>query len=513
MAAPEELTGQKLFEARRKVFPKKVDGSFRRLKWAVMAVTLTVYYLTPWLRWDRGPYAADQAVLVDLANRRFFMFSIEIWPHEFYYVAGLLIMAGIGLFLVTSAVGRAWCGYACPQTVWTDLFVHVERFVDGDRNAQVRLQNAPWTPSKIARRVVKHGIWLLIAIATGGAWIFYFADAPTLARALFAGEAPFVAYATIGVLTATTYLLGGLLREQVCIYMCPWPRIQGAMLDEKSLLVTYKYWRGEPRTHGTKRGGPVVRRPEEADPGAEAQHGLPSLVALAANPNKLPQVGDCIDCNACVAVCPTGIDIREGSQIGCITCGLCIDACDDVMAKIGRPPKLIGYTTVLDATLAAEGKTPEPPLKRLFRLRTTLYFLVWAAIGLGMLFALGQRTRVDLSVQQGRNPTWVRLSDGSIRNAYTVKIRNMQARPRAMEIGIEKLAGAVMWTEAGRREAAGKTVRVDVAADRVATTRLFVAAPPSAEVREPLVFAVRVLDREGGGDREESFFERPGGGS
>ncbi len=512
MAAPEELTGKKLFEARRKVFPRQVDGSFRRFKWAVMAITLTIYYVTPWLRWDRGPHAPDQAVLVDLANRRFFMFSIEIWPHEFYYVAGLLIMAGIGLFLVTSAVGRAWCGYACPQTVWTDLFVHVERFIDGDRNAQIRLQNAPWTASKIAKRVIKHFIWLLIALATGGAWIFYFADAPTLARDLFAGEAPFVAYATIGILTGTTYFLGGLLREQVCIYMCPWPRIQGAMLDEKSLLVTYKYWRGEPRTRGTKRAGPAVRRPEEADPGAEPQHGLPLVAALAANPNKLPEVGDCIDCNACVAVCPTGIDIREGSQIGCITCGLCIDACDQVMVKIGRPKKLIGYTTILDATLAAQGKIPETPLKRLFRLRTIIYFLVWAGIGLGMLFALGARTRVDLSVQQGRNPTFVLLADGSVRNNYTVKIRNMQARPRTMEIGIENLPGAVMWAEGGKREGAGRTVRVDVPADQVSSTRVFVVAPPAAEARESLDFTVRALDQEGGGDREESFFERPGSG-
>jgi polyferredoxin len=509
MGAP-ELPARQLFEARRKVFPKKIDGTFRRVKWAVMAIALTIYYLTPWLRWDRGPYAPDQAVLVDLANRRFYMFSIEIWPHEFYYVAGLLIMAGIGLFLVTSAVGRAWCGYACPQTVWTDLFVHVERFIDGDRNAQVRLQKAPWTLSKIAKRVTKHAIWIVIGVATGGAWIFYFADAPTLAAKLMAGDAPAVAYATIGILTATTYVLGGLLREQVCIYMCPWPRIQGAMLDEKSLLVTYKYWRGEPRTHGLKRAGPAIRRPEEADPGAEAQPGIESFFATASDPTRLPQIGDCIDCNACVAVCPTGIDIREGSQIGCITCALCIDACDEVMARIGRPPKLIGYTTILDSTLAAEGKEPESAWKRLLRPRTMIYFCVWAAIGLGMLFALGQRTRVDLSVQQGRNPTFVQLSDGSVRNNYTVKVRNMQARPRTMEIAIEKLPGAVMWTETGRRETAGTSVKIEVPADQVASTRIFVAAPGSGEPREAMVFSVRALDKEGGGDREESFFERPG---
>ena len=203
MSSPENLTEprQELFEKRRKVFPKAIDGPFRRFKWLVMAITLTIYYVTPWLRWDRGPYAPDQAVLVDLPARRFYMFSIEIWPHEFYYVAGLLIMAGIGLFLVTSAVGRAWCGYACPQTVWTDLFQHVERFVEGDRNAQLRLEKAPWGPAKIARKTAKHAIWLLIAVTTGGAWIFYFADAPTLAKQLWQLSAPYQAWFTIGVLT------------------------------------------------------------------------------------------------------------------------------------------------------------------------------------------------------------------------------------------------------------------------------------------------------------------------
>ena len=169
-----------LYEKRKAVYPRQIDGKFRRLKWAIMAVTLTIYYATPWLRWDRGPYAPNQAVLVDLAHRRFYMFAIEIWPQEFYFVAGLLIMAGIGLFLVTSAVGRAWCGYACPQTVWTDLFQHVDRFIDGDRNAQMRLANAPWGPQKIAKRGLKWAIYLAISFWTGGAWIMYFADAPTL---------------------------------------------------------------------------------------------------------------------------------------------------------------------------------------------------------------------------------------------------------------------------------------------------------------------------------------------
>ncbi len=479
MSDPSTLTGGSLYAKRKAVYPKAVDGTFRRLKWAIMIVTLTIYYVTPWLRWDRGPWAPDQAVLVDLANRRFYMFGIEIWPHEFYFVAGLLVMAGIGLFLVTSAVGRAWCGYACPQTVWTDLFQHVERLVDGDRNAQLRLARAPWGPAKIARRALKYAIWLLISVATGGAWIFYFADAPTLARQFVTGEAAFVAYATVAVLTATTFVFGGFMREQVCIYMCPWPRIQSAMLDEKSLIVTYKDWRGEPRHRGTKKA---------------------TLADL--------KLGDCIDCNQCVAVCPTGIDIREGPQVGCITCALCIDACDKVMAQVGRPRGLIDYTTFENAELERKGEAPKPLKRVLFRPRTLIYFSIWGAIGLALLFGLSTRTRLDISAQEDRNPIYVRLSDGAVRNGYTVKIRNMELRPRNVRITLEGLPGAVMWTETGRRETAGRSLDATVPADALQKLRIFVAAPAGEERREA-AFALRALDAEGGGDRVEVTFEGP----
>jgi cytochrome c oxidase accessory protein FixG len=486
MNAPTGLApSSRLFEARRKVLPKAVKGPFRRFKWAVMALTLLVYYVTPWLRWNRGAFAPDQAVLIDLAHRRFFFFSIEIWPHEFYYVAGLLVMAAIGLFLVTSAVGRAWCGYACPQTVWTDLFQHVERLIEGDRNAQLRLQTAPWGLNKIARRSVKHAIWILIAVLTGGAWIFYFADAPTLARQFAQGAAPLVAYSTVAILAATTYVLGGLMREQVCQYMCPWPRIQTAMMDERSLTVTYKFWRGEPRTHGLKRS----KAPET--------HSI-----------ELLQTGDCIDCNACVAVCPTGIDIREGPQIGCITCGLCIDACDDMMFRIGREPKLIAYATELDARTEQAGEAPVPALRRLLRARTLIYFAVWCAIGIGMLAMLGGRTRLELSVLQTRNPLWVQLSDGAIRNNYQIRIRNLEARPREVEVTISGVAGA-MWPESGDRRHAGRSVRFRVEADKVAKERLFVAAPESGPQRSDLRFTVRALDPQGETATTTSYFERP----
>jgi cytochrome c oxidase accessory protein FixG len=392
-----------LYAAREPVFPKAVSGFFRRLKWWIMGVTLTIYYVTPWLRWDRGAHLPDQAVLVDLAHRRFFFFWIEIWPQEFYYVAGLLIMAGLGLFLFTSVLGRVWCGYACPQTVWVDLYQHVERWIDGDRNAQFRLLKQKWNLEKITRRFSKWFIWLVIAISTGGAWIFYFADAPTLFMDMVSGTAPTVAYATVGVLTATTFVLGGFMREQVCIYMCPWPRIQGAMLDENSLIVTYKDWRGEPRGKHRKKAG------------AEA-------------------LGDCIDCNACVAVCPTGVDIREGQQIGCITCALCIDACDDIMKKIGKPRGLIDYCTLADQPLETAGAAPVPIWKRVIRPRTILYTALWSAIGIGMVVALFMRDSIGLTVARDRNPLFVTLSDGTLRNAYTVKIQNMNGEPHPFRI-------------------------------------------------------------------------------
>ena len=477
---PRQPLPTKLFEKRTKVHNKRIDGPFRRFKWFVMFVTLAIYYGTPWIRWDRGPYAPDQAVLVDLANRRFYMFGIEIWPHEFYYVAGLLIMAALGLFLVTSAVGRAWCGYACPQTVWTDLFQHVDRFVDGDRNARMRLDAAPMGPKKFAKRSFKYTIYLVISFWTGGAWIMYFADAPTLVRDFWAGEAAPAAYITVAILTLTTFTLGGFMREQVCIYMCPWPRIQTAMMDEKSLLVTYKDWRGEPRGS--------VKKAEK-------------------NPGKF---GDCIDCLQCVAVCPTGIDIREGPQVGCITCGLCIDACDKVMADVGRPRGLIDYATLEDCEKEANGEPTRSPRRALLRPRTLAYFLIWGSIGFAMLFALGVRNHVGLSVSPDRNPPYILMSDGSVRNSYTLKLRNMESRPREMEIAIEGLPGALMWTDTIGRDDAARTQIKTVPADQVLSVRAYVVAPEGTSTQD-FSFSVTSRDEQQETATTETRFDTPGG--
>ena len=472
---------EKLYEARKAVHNKRIDGPFRRFKWLVMTVTLGIYYGTPWIRWDRGPYAPDQAVLVDIANRRFYMFGIEIWPHEFYYVAGLLIMAGIGLFLVTSAVGRAWCGYTCPQTVWTDLFQHVDRFVDGDRNARMRLDAAPWTWGKFTRRAFKWTVYLIIGFWTGGAWIMYFADAPTLVRDFWAGEAAPAAYIAVAILTFTTVALGGFMREQVCIYMCPWPRIQTAMMDEKSLTVTYKDWRGEPR-------GSVKKA--EKNPGA---------------------FGDCIDCTQCVQVCPTGIDIREGPQIGCITCALCIDACDKVMDQIGRPRGLIDYVTLEGAERERAGQETPSTLRTIFRPRTIAYFMIWGGIGLAMLFAVGTRDRLTVNAIQERNPIYVQLSDGDVRNSFEVKIRNMENRPREMTLSLEGLEDGVMWAGSGSHEQGLREFSVMVPADQLLNTHVFVAAPYQGEQREEFRFVVTPEGDAEAAASEDAVFERPGG--
>ena len=495
----------KLYEAQEPVFPRRVQGKFRTLKWWIMAVTLGIYYLTPWIRWDRGPNLPDQAVLVDLADRRFFFFWIEIWPHEFYFVAGLLIMAGLGLFLFTSALGRVWCGYSCPQTVWTDLFILVERWIEGDRNARLRLWKAPWTAHKLRLRVTKWVVWLLIAVATGGAWVFYFADAPTLAGDLVTLQAPFVAYASIAILTATTFVFGGFLREQVCIYMCPWPRIQAAMMDEETLTVGYREWRGEPRGKGNVRrrnaekvaaaeasaqaAGPVAGRryPPTPMPGRESS-------AAAPDADVSEGYGDCIDCMACVNVCPMGIDIRDGQQLECITCALCIDACDDVMARIGEPRGLIDYLALSDAPREREGAAPRPIWKHVLRPRTVLYTVLWAGVGVGLLVALFVRPDVSMAVSPVRNPVYVTLSDGSVRNVYEIRLRNQGGEERTFRFRTD--------TDARLELEGSSDQAITFAADETITQRMYLTAAPGSALAEGGVTELRLWADETGSETQ-----------
>ena len=450
-----------LYAAREPIYPKLARGKFRRIKWAVMAVTLGIYYLLPWLRWHRGPNLPDQAFLLDFANQRLFLFSIEIWAQEMYYVTGLLILAALSLFLVTATAGRVWCGYACPQTVWTDLMIAVERFWQGDRNARMRLANAPWSLEKAGMLVATHLSWLLIALATGGAFVFYFRDAPTLAYELVAFDAPVIAYIFLGVFTATTYLLGGIAREQVCIYMCPWPRIQGAMFDADSLLITYRGFRGEPRG-AHKKGESWAGR------------------------------GDCIDCRQCVAVCPMGIDIRQGPQLECIQCALCIDACDEIMGKVGRPPKLIAYDTFRNLDAASHGD--RAPI-RLIRPRTILYGCLLTIVAAVLAVALANKSVLDVNVLADRNPLYVQLTDGGLRNGYTVKLLNKSYETHSYALAVEGLPGAQLTIVGAGGEDAG---HLAVAPDDLRAFKTYVTLPRGEAMRlpagqNPLTFIIRDL--------------------
>ena len=446
-----EQKASPLYAGRIKVHPKSISGTFRRIKWAALLVLLALYYVAPWIRFDRGPGAPGQAILADFVTRRLYFFWIEIWPQEVYYLTGILILAAFGLFLATALFGRLWCGFACPQTVWTDLFMWVERLVEGDRAQRMRLDAQPWSAEKIRKRALKHAAWLFIAAATGGAWIMYFNDAPTVVREILTGQASLTVYFFFGLFTFTTYLLAGHAREQVCTYMCPWPRIQGALVDQDTMAVSYETWRGEPR--GKYRKG-----------------------------QSFEGRGDCIDCRQCVAVCPMGIDIRDGFQLECIGCGLCIDACDDVMAKIGRPLKLISYDSERNLELKARG---EGPLYRLVRPRTILYATVWVVVAGVMLAVLALRQTTDVNILPERNPLFVQLADGSIRNGYTFKILNKERRPRTYELAVDGLAGARLVLAGEQEEHA--TLRLAAPPDGVGTHRVYLKAPRAAlagEVQE-----------------------------
>ncbi len=437
----QEEAGQHLYANRVKVYPKSVQGPVRRFKWAVLVFCLTLYYVMPWIRWDRGPNQADQAILLDMANERFYLFNLVFWPQDIYYLAGLLIMGAVTLFLVTSLVGRVWCGYACPQTVWTDLFMWVERRIEGDRNERMKRDAADVTLDMVWRKVSKHLVWLFIAFWTGGAWIMYYADAPTVTVQFWTGTAAIEVYFFTALFTATTYLLAGWAREQVCTYMCPWPRFQAAMLDEHSLTVTYQNWRGEPRSRG-KRAGSAG--------------------------------GDCVDCGACVTACPTGIDIRDGIQLECINCGLCIDACNHVMARTGRPSWLITWDTLADQTAKAAGTHTK---FRFFRPRTIIYLSALVMIALTMVVAVAMRPGIGLSVLHDRAPLFVRLPDGNLRNGYVVKIVNKAAEPVTFEVKTSGLPGAKL-TESKEGLGPTETLVLPVPADSVGTFHVFVTAAP-----------------------------------
>ena len=485
------------FKKQERIYPKRVSGRFRNLKWVIMIVTLGIYYLVPFIRWDRGPNAPDQAVLIDLQHGRAYWFWIEIWPQEIYILTGILIFAALLLFFVTSLFGRVWCGYFCFQTVWTDLFIWVERIVQGDRTKRKRLREGPWTWEKIRKLAITHFIWLVIGWCTAGSFVLYFNDAPTVVRSFLELDVSPTVLIFVVCLTFSTYLMAGFAREQVCTFMCPYARFQSAMFDKDTLIITYDETRGEPRGKHKK---------------GESWDGR----------------GHCINCTACVQVCPMGIDIRDGLQMECIACGLCVDACDEIMDKVDLPRGLIRYDTENNMErLAAQKKSagtvriPESDIKpagtrqkkslaarlRLIRPRTIYYFCVIALVGSVMLYALVARSPLSLTVLHDRNPLFVTLSSGAIRNSYDVKILNKTHQDRTYDLSLIDLDGAEITVKA-----AGDITpsALPVAADRVGRFHILVEAPITPQAQKDIHF--RLIDNESGLERVyESVFisQRP----
>ena len=381
MQIPLHGAGQPLYVAQEKIYPREVTGRFARLRVLSVWALLGIYYLLPWVNWNER-----QAVLFDLPARKFFIFGLVFWPQDFIFLALLLIIAALALFFFTAIGGRLWCGYACPQTVWTETFLWMERFAEGDRTARQRLDRGPWNANKLARKSAKQFMWVTFALWTGFTFVGFFSPIRTLGQGVMTlSLGPWETFWILFYAFAT-YGNAGYLREQVCKYMCPYARFQSAMFDKDTLIITYDGERGEPR-------------------GARKRNTNPREQGL----------GDCIDCTWCVQVCPTGIDIRQGLQIECIACAACIDACDDVMDKMGSPRGLIRYSTqhALDHQAT-----------RVLRPRVLIYGALLGALVVGFVVAIALRSPVSLDVLRDRNTLYKLTDDGNVDNVYTLRILN-----------------------------------------------------------------------------------------
>ncbi len=396
-----------VYQARIPIFPRSVKGRYRNIKYGILALAYGVYFLLPWLRWERvtGP---DQAVLFDLASRKFYLFGLVVYPQDIFWLAGFLVIAAMLLFFVTGLAGRVFCGYFCFQTLWTDVFIMIERLVQGERNKRLRLSRAPWNAEKILKIGLTHLLWLLVGLLTGLSFTLYWGNAPELTWQLLTGTAPFPAYATTLFLMLTTYVMAGMAREQVCTYMCPYARFQSTMFDKDTLIVAYDATRGE---------------------GVQGRH-KPSQTVKTREQRVAQGYGDCIDCGYCVQVCPTGIDIRNGLQIECISCALCIDACNTIMDSVGYPRGLIRYSSERSQ---AGGKT------RYIKPKTLGYGVVLAVSIALVIASIVNRATVEMTVVQIRSPLSVTLSNGEIQNRYEIKVSNKTDQPLRYTLSLQGL--------------------------------------------------------------------------
>ncbi len=393
-----------LYAAHKKIYPREVTGYFTRLRMLSVVVLLGIYYLTPLLRWD-----GRQALLFDLPARKFYIFGLTLWPQDFIYLAALLILAGLSLFFFTALVGRVWCGYACPQTVWTEAYLWMERKIEGKRSKRMKLDKAPSSAAKIRTKTLKHTVWIVFSLWTGFTFVGYFTPIDQLAAKLF--SASLGPWETFWILfySFATYGNAGFMREQVCKYMCPYARFQSAMFDSNTLIVAYHPERGEPR--GSRRRGTDLQK---------------------------AGLGDCIDCNVCVQVCPTGIDIRDGLQYECIACSACIDACDEIMDKVSYPRGLIRYTT----ENSAQGKK-----QHILRPRVMVYATILLVLCGILLTNLFLRVPLELDVIRDRNTLYRETREGLIENVYTLKILNMDSKPHQYTLTADGIDGMKLVTD------------------------------------------------------------------
>jgi cytochrome c oxidase accessory protein FixG len=395
-----ESTEQSLYAKRKEIYPREVHGIFARWRVAMVMLTLGIYYVLPWVNWN-----GQQALLFDLPNRKFNIFMITLWPQDLVYLSALLIISALALFLFTAVGGRLWCGYACPQTVWTEVFLWIERKVEGSRPQQMKLAKSPWNGEKILKKGGKHVIWVVFSLWTGFTFVGYFTPIRELAFAIPTWDlGPWETF-WIFFYSFATYGNAGWLREQVCIYMCPYARFQSVMFDDNTLIISYDEKRGEPR--GSRKRS--SKKPADK--------------------------GDCIDCGLCVQACPTGIDIRDGLQYQCIACAACIDACNDVMKKMDYEPGLVRYTTLNEV----QGKG-----LHIFRPRVFFYVGVLAALLIAMAWSLMARVPVSLDVMRDRNILYRETNDGKLENVYQLRILNQDNNPHNFAISIEGMPGAVL---------------------------------------------------------------------
>lgn len=400
--------GHDLYFKRPPIVPRSVKGPFRRFKTAILWLGFAVYFLLPWLPWERND-APSQAVLFDIPGRRYYLFDLTVFPQDIFWLAILLFMAAVLLFFATALVGRAFCGYFCFQTLWTDAFIWLEHFIQGERPARLRLAREPW--SKLEKLLKVGGtrlIWGLASFWTALTFVFYFSPPPELLSAFFLGEAAAAAYITTLALTASTYLAAGVLREHVCTFICPYGRFQSVMYEPETLAVHYDKRRGE---------GQAGRFAARA--GAREQH---DRIASGH--------GDCVDCKLCVQVCPVGIDIRDGLQYKCISCGLCIDACNTIMDKMGWARGLIRY----DSEVNLAKPSPAPVKLHWKNLKVVGYGLALVLMSAYLAYDMTHRNSFEHSIQQIRQPLFVTLSDGTIRNRYQIRLTNISGKDEQYHI-------------------------------------------------------------------------------